>query len=496
MRNRQLVLMLFAAAALLAFQSCGEPFDPEQQRREGEKVMIKNDPDYDAKAYLRSEYMDVYYYWNREVKSRNAKYLPYEVKDIYTWFDTLLYSPKDRWSWMEDKESYLATSTGTITGTWGVSLVQPIDHFKDYGVYVSYILPGSPFEQYGVTRGAQLRAIGGVEIGDAIDTQAELDGFNQHYYDNPNTFTFRLVDGTDVSFKASLATSIKTDYILKKKVITDADFPGLGEPVGYLHYMQFVAGFIPQLDAALKEFKAAGVRKMIVDLRYNGGGDSSASDTLVSFIAPAGCAGKPYVTRTHNSTLSNLNKTSYISHNAYNLGLDEVYFIMMGGSASASEMVFNGLRPYFGERIHHVGLQTYGKPNGMYVLLYPGDDADYERYDRNDFSRLQYAFYPICFYNKNSAGEEIPSGSVSGSGFVPECEIPDDVYHDFGPQEANVRACLMHIVNGTFPSVRITGNAPTRSAGGLESPLLRPESLTDPGYGVDAVPVPRRQAAF
>lgn len=486
--KKGLYLLILIIAAAFALQSCGETVDPE---KEAEEMRRKSDPDYDAKVYLRTEYMDVYYYWNSEVKSRNREYVPYETKDIYEWFDKLLYAPKDRWSWMEDREGYLETSTGTISGTWGISLVQPAEHYKDYGIYVAYVLPGSPMEKHGVTRGAQLRAVGGVEIGDSIDSQEKLDGFNNHYYDNPNTFTFRLLNGIDTTFTVALAPSLKTDYILKTEVFTEKDFPGLKEPVGYIHYLQFVSGFIPELDAAMRKFKTAGVKKLIVDLRYNGGGDSAASDTLVSFLAPAGTAGLPYVTRTHNSNLSRLNKTQTISKNAANLGLDEVYFILMNGSASASEMVFNGLRPYYGKKIHHVGLQSYGKPNGMYVLMYPGDDKDYERYNNNNFNTLKYVFYPICYYNKNADGEEIPSDATAGSGFTPECECPDDVYHDFGPKESNIYLCLSHIANGSFPSVQVV-RSNTKAAGGLENPLLLPEYRTNPQYGVYAEPAPRQ----
>ena len=474
--------MMLSAAALLSFTAgCSILDDEDKAESERIKQLIANDTQYEMKVDLRKEYMDIYYYWNEEVSDRNAQLKAYEYSDIYAWFDALLYS-EDRWSWMEDAESYLESETGTSTGTWGASLAQATKYYNDYGVYVRYILPSSPLAKHGVTRGAQLRAVAGVEIGDSIDSQEKADAVNNHLYDTPNTFTFRLTDGTDVTFTESM-TAVTTNYILDKRVFTDADFPGLTEPVGYFNYYSFNSNFIDDLDEAFAEFKAAGVRKMIVDLRYNGGGSTDASGRLISYLAPAGLAGKPYTTRTHNSLLSRYNYTETIGGDDgadISIGLTDLYFIMTSSSASASEMVYNGLRPYMGEKLHHVGQQTYGKPNGMYVLPYP----DVEDYDKGDYSKLQYVYYPICFYNKNSEGEEIPSTAAVGSGFVPEQSVPDDIYHDFTPQEENIRACLYHIVNGSYPEVDNSHvHTATKAGDGFVCKSVLPEAETNPHYG-------------
>ena len=480
--NKTLTIAIICAAAFCAV-SCNKTPDEEEIERRA----IAADPEYRAKEYLRGEYMDLYYYWYKEVKARNDALKPYRYDDIYQWFDALLYD-EDRWSWMEEGEEYLASESGSISGTWGASIIQPISDYNDYGLYVRAIYSGSPFEKYGVTRGAQLRALGTCQIGDEIDSQAEVDYYNNHLYDSPNKFTFRLTNGRDTTFTASLATSLNTDYILKSTVFTSKDFPGLREPVGYINFTSFVDPFIPNLTQALKKIKASGAKKLILDMRYNGGGSSNASDSLMSYIAPLSAVGKPYVVRSHNDKLSKYDQTTTVKKNAGNLDLDAIYFIMHSSSASATEMVYNGLRPYMGSSLHHVGGQSYGKPNGMYVLFYPGDDASYTDYDKGNYSALQYVFYPICFYNKNSKGDVIPSTSQSGSGFQPENSRPDDVYHDFGPEEDDIRACLTHIVTGSYPPVDMS-HVITRSGSGhgVVSSLAIPEEQTNPHYGKDLV---------
>jgi len=79
--------------------------------------------------------------------------------------------------------------------------------------------------------------------------------------------------------------------------------------------------------------------------------------------------------------------------------------------------------------------------------MYPGYKADYEAYNKNDYTNLQWVFLPICFYNENSQGQQIPE-----KGFVPDLYRPDDLYHDFGVEESSIAACLQHIVSGAYPS--------------------------------------------
>ena len=515
--------MIFVAALTLATSCEKEPQIPvtppshstEQDKKKAEEEaekkrieqLIAGDKDYDAKVSLLEVYREggsgftPYYYWYTAVADRNAKLKPYEYGSIYSWFDALLYNPTDRWSWMEDKESYVAAETGTSfgpTGTWGISVTQHHDlrdltRPDDGRVFVSRVFPGAPLEKFGVTRGAQLVAIGNLEIPNGFGTEAQIDEFYRNYETSPMNFTFRLADGRDTSFTAEMSYSLKTNYILKTDIFTGEDFPGLTEPVGYFHYLSFNANkeFLDDVKEEMAKFKEAGVHKMIVDLRYNGGGDSRASDLLMSYLAPADAAGKPYVTRKHNSIVAQYQDQTNTIPEGNSLGLDEVFFIMHYGSASASEMTFNGLKPYLKDKVHHVGGQSYGKPNGMYVFFYPPDDDTYDRVNAGDYSTLKYVFYPICFFNFNSDGEGIPSTAEAGSGFVPDYAVSDDIYHDFGPQEADVKACLNYIVNGTFESADADSTQTKAFVRGRGIKAIFSEAETNPHYGTYTLPLPK-----
>ena len=471
-----LKLSVAVLAIVLSACACGPITDEEQEK-------IDADPDYAAKSFLRSQYMDIYYYWRDEVKDSNATLKPYEY-NIYEFFDKMLYR-EDRWSWMCDKEEYIADETGVISGTWGISLGQAYEYYGDYNLRVRYVWPGSPLERFGVTRGAQLTHIAGVSVceDETGFTQEKLKYFQENYNKSPQTLTFRLKDGRDTTFQAQMASSLATRPALITRIFQPGDFPGLTEPVGYFLYMSFKANFLDDITQAMATFRSAGVRKLIVDLRYNGGGDSRASQLMVDCLAPASAVGKPYVVRKHNSYLAKLDKsfsdeenTQVVGKNDNALAPEAIYFITGWGSASASEMVMNGLKPYLGDKLQMVGDTTYGKPNGMYVLMYPGSDKDYDAYLNGDFSQLQWAFLPIAFFNQNSLGQSIPY-----DGFIPNNYRPDDLFHDFGVEEENIRACLTHITTGSYPAIASRRNTPTKASFQAGFRISREED--DPGYG-------------
>lgn len=438
---------------------------------------IITDPDYKVKTYLRSEYMDVYYYWYRNVKSRNAKLDPteYSVEDF---FDAMLYD-KDRWSWMCDGDYYRSMQTGVYTGTWGVSYGQAIDYYDDYAIYIRYIYPGAPFEQYGVTRGARLDAIGGYDMKPPM-TQEKINRYYEETAKVETSYTFHLTDGSDVTFTAARAQSLSTRSMLGYSVFGPDDHPGLKSNVGYFNYLTFKKNMTDDIAEAMRYFKENGVKDLILDLRYNGGGDIAACSSLVSYIVPKSYQGKPYLQIVHNDLLSQYNSTVQVPENEEALEIDNVYVITSDETASCSEIVINTLIPFIGDKVHRVGGTTYGKPNGMYVLYYPGSESDYAKYNKGDISGVQWAFLPIAMYDMNSKGDQIPD-----EGFDPELYWPDDVFSQFGPQEGCVKACLEHIATGSYPVLPAATKSSSRLPG---ASLTMPQDQPDYGWSIHEMP--------
>ena len=127
--------MLTTIAVAAFAPGCGEPVDPGKEKPTDTVVV---DPDYAAKKYMRDEYMNVYYYWYKEVKGVNSR-INLKNYGIYDLFDMMLYT-KDRWSWMCDKEYYIGSETGVVSGTYGASIAQPYEYHGDLDIRsVSYI---------------------------------------------------------------------------------------------------------------------------------------------------------------------------------------------------------------------------------------------------------------------------------------------------------------------------------------------------------------------
>lgn len=459
--------ILTITLVITALCECNRVSPEESSQREAKEKALK---------FLRDNVMKTYYYWNTDVPNLGYSY----ETDIYDYFDNLLV-PQDRWSWMMDGPTYVADNEGTVTLTYGASIGQPIEYYDDYSVCVRYVYPGSPFDKAGVRRGWIITGIDGEETSSLIISDKFTDLF---FYPSTNTshrFTFTTPEGTVETRDITATPSLSTRPGLVKKIFTDKDYPGLTEPVGYFHYLAFKAEkdpsgkpMIDDIVEAMDYFAANDIKKLILDIRYNGGGDSRASDTLVSYLAPAASNNEIYVRRYCNGILGpyyNENTTVHIA--ADKPEFDRIYFITGKSSASASEMVLNGLKPL--ADIQHVGDTTYGKPNGMFVFLYPND---LKAYDYDDYSRLEWVFLPICFYNLNGKYEYIPD-----DGMIPDNYRPDDLFHDFDASEDNIAACLHHVAFGRYPRLPELKRQPkTRSAAkGVKIPLTEEERCSEWG---------------
>src|SRR5438874_13690601 len=120
-----------------------------------------------------------------------------------------------------------------------------------------------------------------------------------------------------------------------------------------------------------------------------------------------------------------MNQTYTMPNPAQSLGLDRLVVITTGGSASASEMIINGLRPYMPVTV--VGSTTHGKPVGQ--LTYNFCDK---------------VLYAVAFKSTNARGE----GDYFG-GIPADCAAPDDLDHPLGDaSEGSLAAALQYLRTG------------------------------------------------
>lgn len=400
----------------------------------------KTDKDSTTVKTFVDQLMKQYYYWADQMPSS----VTMKGKSVNDYFQSLLVK-KDRWSWMMNGQSYNSMETG-ISTSYGFHIAQPIDYFKDFDVYVTYVDKNSPLAKAGVTRGWQLTHIAGTDVSTLIR--------NDQFYDEieraSNKFTFKKTDGTSVELNLS-QTSFQSNSVTLTKVFTAADCGKLSKSakVGYILYTTFNSNMKNEIITALTQMKTQGITDFIFDLRYNGGGDLDVCTDIAGYLAPASADGKTFVTLSHNLANKKEDKSYTIKRTANSLDLGKIYIITGTRTASASESMINCLSPYM--EVQTVGGQTYGKPNGMYVFLYPQKAKEKD---------IDYAFLPICFYCMNSEGK-----ADYDNGITPKNKRYDDLYHDFSGEEDLIKACLEHIATGSYPDLPGTKATKAVSAG-------------------------------
>ncbi len=125
------------------------------------------------------------------------------------------------------------------------------------------------------------------------------------------------------------------------------------------------------------------------------------------------------------------------------LSLGRIVFITTGATASASEIVINGLEPFVEVAI--VGSTTFGKPVGQL-----------------GFAFCERVLRPASFQTVNADGE-----GEFFAGIAPDCEAEDDLSKPLGdPREASMAEALHLLETGTCstPAATIDSTAPRAKA--------------------------------
>ncbi|WP_461632574.1 S41 family peptidase [Labilibaculum euxinus] len=372
----------------------------------------------DKSAYeIIDKTMQEWYLWNEDLPDISSA----NYSSANDYFEALL-ADQDRWSYIANLDELLAYfENGTYTG-YGLSF--KFDSYND--LRVKLIFDESPLAAEGVTRGWKLVNINQLAISNLSEEQIlnELDK-------SSGTFIFENNAGEQKEITASQKV-LDQNTVLKREVI-----PYEGTQVAYLAFDSFLGKSEDELNEAFTYFKEKNATELVLDLRYNGGGSTYISNQLASLITGNAYTGEVYSKVFHNSSKTNENFTEAFTSQAPAHAFNRVFVITTSNTASASEMVINGLKPeaYMGaENVILIGSKTHGKPVGMYVF---------------EEKALNLAIVPISFSITNAADE---GGYFDG---IPvNYEISDDLTHDFGDiDESNLHAALEYIKNEKFPII-------------------------------------------
>lgn len=284
--------------------------------------------------------------------------------------DAMRYLPRDIWSYVSTLEAYQSYfEEGTYEGH-GFSY-----RGDDQGNYwILFVYKDSDLYSQGVRRGWRILKLNGTTI-------PPLANLSDYMNETTDLFLFLKPDDTTVEITSNRK-------LITINSVLHADTLHIKEKiVGHIVFNSFIKPAIAELDNIFASFKSLGVQELILDMRYNRGGRMDVATKLASLISGSSNSGEIFVKYTYNDKKTENNSDVLLSNETNSLNLTELIVLTSRSTASASEAIINGLKPYM--KVTTIGSPTYGKPVGMNVWSY----ADH------------YVFVPVTFRLVNSLGE-------------------------------------------------------------------------------------------
>jgi len=326
--------------------------------------------------------MNLWYFWQQDVDdladtrfSSDEEYTEFLVStpEPDDFFEQILYD-EDRFSWAVTDYRELTAFLGGVTKSNGLdfTLFTSSDSESLFGV-VNYVLPNSDAATKDISRGEIFTGVDGNDL--------NLSNYEDLLFGDNDTYTLNMADanGDTLSSNGKEVTLTKVENFQEDPIFINTTFDINGHKIGYLMYNRFLNEFDEQLNNAFGQLKTAGITDLVLDLRYNSGGSVNTARLLSSMIFSTN-SNQVFLRDRWNDKLQDiLGDTDYFATttnegSAINsLNFNKVYILTTRGTASASELVINGLNPYID--VFLIGRTTRGKNEFSLTMV---DDPDRE----------------------------------------------------------------------------------------------------------------------
>lgn len=357
--------------------------------------------------------LNLYYYWQNDVpnlsdsrfsnQSELNPFLETYSSGESLFYDLLYQYPEtDRFSVIFSDYRILEGTLNGITTNNGVDyqLVRKPSSDVVFG-WVRYIIPNSDASNKAIQRGDIFYAINGIPLSFASKNYVELLA--------QETYTLNLADYDNGNITPNGRSVVLTKtQLVENPILLNQIYTQGNHKIGYLMYNGFYSGYDQQLNTVFGSFSSQGVTDLIIDLRYNSGGSVNTSARLASMITGQFSGNifakqqwnskvQSYMQENNPDNLINRFSNSISGTPINSLNLRKVYILTSKASASASELLINGLKPYI--EVVQIGNVTTGKNVGS-ITLY--DSPSFNASGRS--SKHRYAMQPICFKIVNAQG--------------------------------------------------------------------------------------------
>ncbi|AHM61200.1 periplasmic protease [Flammeovirgaceae bacterium 311] len=353
------------------------------------------------------------------------------MEEIYLWEDELpaepnmqqepedfyknLLSSKDRFSYIIADYQELMKSLNGVSREAGYEFM--LSRSGDDGVVavILYVKNNSPAREAGLKRGDVITSINGQTL-NMSNYQSVIAKVAENH-----TVDLRRFNEAKNDYDTQTGVALTAVELSENPNYLDTVYVAPnGKSVGYFVYNFFSPGvgntneYDREMDNIIADFKSKGVNELILDLRYNSGGSVSSAANLASLVGQNVNNTKVFYENRWNKLYQD-----YISSRAdgddilrgkfsnkgeaigNNLASGTIYVLVGSRSASASELIINGLKPYMDVVV--IGEKTVGKNVGSVPI------EDKENPDNH------YGLLPIVFQIYNSQGQ-----SDYANGFTPD----------------------------------------------------------------------------
>ncbi len=411
------------------------------------------------RAWLR-DYMNDQYFWYDKQGAPNEA-----ATSMAEYLNSLLFKPVDRYSGALSTAQFTQVIVeGRRTG-YGYTQIWTDDVKTTLKVVT--VEPRSPVGLAGLQRGDSIISVNGLtplQIANGALQSVSTAGVARD-------FVVKKLNGTQISFTVNSADYPLTP-VLESKVLTAPN----GAKVGYVLYQEFVTSSNAALGGVIDNFRSAGVGEVVLDLRYNPGGDVNVARNLASMLGGSSLNGKVFANFKFNNKKSANNFAQTFTSSTATLptapldNLSRIVIITAGGTASASELVLNSLKPF--KEVVTIGSTSYGKP---------------------------YAFQPreacgITYATVNAELSNANGIAVPTTGVPATCAVSDDLTHLLGdPAELRTAAALNYISTGVCPAVSAVtqGNSANTSVDSAQAATKNIASEQLLGEDARLLPAPR-----
>lgn len=436
-----------------------------------EEEPIINKPQSDAANRYVNEWilenMQEWYLWNDELPTGTDLNLKPEE-----YFAELL-TVDDRFSWIQPNYEELLSSLQGVNREAGFEFVLYRENPSSEKVVaqILYVKPGTPAEAAGLNRGDMISKINGQSISTS-NYESLIQSLKKDH-----TLTLKSVAPESQTYGAERTAALSVvDYSENPnylyKIIEDSD-----RKIGYYVYNFFAAGvsegskqYDEEMEQIFSFFKNEGITDLVLDLRFNSGGSETSAKTLASHIGSGITSADLFFNRVYNEEVMTQIKNSpelgpdflksYFQDKPSNVGgqlaNNRIYILTSSRTASASELIINGLDPYMD--VYLIGDVTYGKNVGS-ISIYEQDDPD-----------NAWGLQPIVVKVSNSAGF-----AEYGDGFIPDIENKDNSLFLFplGDERENLLATAIAHIKGVTEPGRVSASTLPRSIIGHSLDLKR-----------------------